>query len=173
MTGDSSDSYEDALAAFYGGEVIGEALYSGLLEGTSDPSKRHKLAHLLQLETETKAWLRPHMVLAGVSVAEPPALRETALKFVATLSKLDWRGKMKALADLVPQSANQYRAYAAAARGRGNVQQVSVCDFMVEHELNQGEFARLELEGADLAVSLAPILRHSRYPLPVGITPAL
>ena len=168
MIDQTSNSYEDGLAAFYDGEIKGEAIYSALLEGTSDPLERLKLAHLLQLETETKAWLRPHMILAGLSVAEPPVLRKAALKFTDALIKLDWREKMKALSDLVPISAKQYRGYAEAARARGDDQRAAVCDFMVEHELDQGNFARLELEGADAAVSLAPILRHSRYPLPVG-----
>lgn len=172
MSDDSSYSYTDGLVAFYGGEIIGEAIYSGLLECANDPFERLKLAHLLQLETETKAWLRPHMILAGLSIAEPSESRETGLKFVAALAKLDWPGKMKALVDLVPESAQQYRAFAEAARDRGDAQQAAVCDFMVEHELGQAEFARLELEGAELFISLAPILRQSRYPLPVGVSPA-
>jgi hypothetical protein len=126
-----------------------------------------KWAHLLQLETETKAWLRPHMILAGVAIVEPPELRESAKHFVADLVPLEWAG-MKALAAFVPDLVERYRAYIEAALSRGDVEQAGVCQFMADHELVQEEFARLELAGANLATSLEPLMRQCRYPLPVG-----
>jgi hypothetical protein len=172
MSDGCSYAYADGLNAFYHGEIIGEAIYSGLLEGTTDHLELLKLGHLLQLETETKAWLRPHMISAGLSIAEPSALREVAARFVTEQSALDWSGKMKALVELIPDLAKQYSRYAEAARIRGDAQQAAVCNFMVEHELAQEKFARLELEGAELSASLAPLLHHSRYPLPIGVSPA-
>jgi hypothetical protein len=125
------------------------------------------LAHLLQLETETKAWLRPHMILAGVAIVETPELRESARQFVAGLTALEWAGKMKALMALVPDLEKQYKTYVEAALARGDAEQAAVCQFMIDHELVQAEFARLELGGAKPATSLEPLLRQSRYPLPV------
>lgn len=168
MTIDRSFSFEEGLAEFYRGEVFGEALYSALLEIAEAPLERLKLAHLLQLETETKAWLRPHMISVGVSVAEPAKLRDAAQPLIDGLTSLDWPEKMKALVVLIPQVAKQYGAYAEAARNRANVAQAAVCDFMADHELAQGEFFQLELDGADLATSLKPLMQHSRYPLPLG-----
>jgi hypothetical protein len=168
MASDDDYSYERGLNEFYRGEVIGEAIYSALLEAAEAPEERLKWAHLLQLETETKAWLRPHMILAGVSIVEPPDLRETAQHIVAGLVSLDWAGKMKALTAFVPDLVKHYRAYAEAAHDRGDVEQAVVCQFMVDHELVQEEFARLELDGANPATSLEPLTRQSRYPLPVG-----
>jgi hypothetical protein len=167
MTSADDHSYERGLAEFYHGEVIGEAIYSTLLEAATAPEERLKWAHLLQLETETKAWLRPHMILAGVAISEPPDLREIARQIVTGLVPLDWAGKMKALAALVPVSTTQYRAYAEAADDRGDAEQAAVCQFMVDHELVQEEFTRLELSGANAAISLEPLMRQSRYPLPV------
>lgn len=168
MNSDGSYSYENGLAEFYRGEIIGEIVYLALIEATSDPAERLKLAHLLQLETETKAWLRPHMIRAGLSIAEPAELGEIAQGLISLLVSLDWSGKMRSLMDIIPDLVRQYGAYAEAARSRGEAEQAAVCDFMVDHELAQEEFARLELEGAEPAASLAPLLRQSRYPLPVG-----
>ncbi|TAL03020.1 MAG: hypothetical protein EPO08_05355 [Rhodospirillaceae bacterium] len=162
-------TYEEGLGEFYRGEIVGEAIYSGLVECAKDPLERLKLAHLLQLETETKAWLRPHMIAAGVSVAEPAASRDPAIGFVNRLGALSWSEKVQFIADIVPGQVTQYRAYADAARARGNAAQAAVCDFMVEHELAQAEFARHELAGAEPAVSLAPLLRHSCNPLPTCV----
>jgi hypothetical protein len=108
------------------------------------------------------------MIRAGMAVAEPQELAETAQHHVASLVSLEWAGKMKAIAAFVPDLVKQYRAYVEAARSRGDVEQATVCQFMVDHELAQEEFARLELGGADPATSLEPLMRQSRYPLPVG-----
>jgi hypothetical protein len=166
MTGEVSFSFQEGLAEFYRGEVIGETSYSALLEATEDPLERLKLAHLLQLETETKAWLRPHMIRVGMCVSEPLKWREEARQFVAGLVSLGWPDKMRVLASFIPDAVKQYATYAEAARNRGDTDQAAICDFMVDHELAQEEFARLELEGAEPAVSLKPITRQSRYPLP-------
>ncbi len=68
MTGDGTYRFHDGLVEFYRGEVIGEAIYSALIEATNDSVERLKLAHLLQLETETKAWLRPHLIRSCLGV---------------------------------------------------------------------------------------------------------
>jgi hypothetical protein len=50
MASDDDYAYERGLAEFYRNEVIGEAMYSTLLEIAETPEERLKLAHLLQLE---------------------------------------------------------------------------------------------------------------------------
>lgn len=166
MPGEEAYSYENGLAEFYRGEVIGEAGYSALIESTADRLEQLKLAHLLQLETETKAWLRPHMIRAGLSVAELPEFRESAQNIVAALVALDWPGKMNAILGFIPDLVDQYSAYATAARSRGNEEQAAVCDFMVDHERAQEEFAQFELNGVEPSASLRPLTRQSCYPLP-------
>jgi len=63
-------SFEETLRAFYNGEVLGEAAYSGLLASARDADERFKWSMLLLLETETKAWLRAPMVAHGVGIEE-------------------------------------------------------------------------------------------------------
>jgi len=63
-------SFADALRAFYNGEVLGEAAYSALVASAQDAEERLKWSTLLQLETETKAWLRAPMVARGMGVEE-------------------------------------------------------------------------------------------------------
>src|SRR6202050_675361 len=63
-------SYAEALLEFYNGEVGGEALYSTLLGSARNQEEILKWSTLLQLETETKAWLRAPMVAHGVSIEE-------------------------------------------------------------------------------------------------------
>ena len=54
----------------YQGEVLGEAVLGRWLQLESDPVRRYKWATLQQLETETKARLRPFMMRLGLSVVE-------------------------------------------------------------------------------------------------------
>ena len=160
--------YREGLKEFYQGEILGEAFYSGLLETTEDTFERLKIAHLLQLETETKAWLRPHLLSAGVSVVEPAALRERGLGFAQAQSS-DWGDKMRSLADGIETVfASLYGRYGDAARSRGRADEAAVCDFMVEHEMAQVEFARLDLAGRPLEQVLAPLRRHSKHLLPIA-----
>lgn len=53
-------SYAEALSEFYNGEVYGETLFSALVGSARNADERLKWSMLLQLETETKAWLRAH-----------------------------------------------------------------------------------------------------------------
>lgn len=162
-------SFENALKEFYRSEVVGEAILSALSEGSIDPIERLKLGHLLQLETETKAWLRPHLIQAGLSIAEPPEFREPVEQIVTALAPLEWSDKVRAIANFIPDLVKQYGAYAQAARDRNDTKQAEICDFMVEHERVQAEFAQLELGGAEPAIALKPLTRRSCYPLPFDL----
>jgi hypothetical protein len=173
MTENRTYSFEEGLSEFYAGEVMGEAIYSALLEDADDPAERLKLAHLLQLETETKAWLRPHMVAVGLAIEEPMTLREKGLA-IAQAQPASWTGKMQGLAQVIEaEFAALYRRYAEAARKRGHFEAAVICDFMVAHELAQVEFARRDLAGESLDRVLEPLRRYSKNPLPLPLNAGL
>ena len=71
-------AYGEGLEMFYNGEVLGEAVYSALIAATPDLAIQLKLSYLLQLETETKAWLRQHLLAVGMNVVEPDEIRTMA-----------------------------------------------------------------------------------------------
>jgi hypothetical protein len=50
---------QHVLKEFYVDEVLGETIYSALFEAATEQQEKRKWATLLQLEAETKAWLRP------------------------------------------------------------------------------------------------------------------
>jgi hypothetical protein len=161
-------AYAEGLKVFYEGEVLGEAIYSALLDAAVDPVERLKIAHLLQLETETKAWLRPYLISVGESVAEPLAVRAEGLA-IAQAQPAAWADKMTALAEVIEaEFAALYSRYGDAARARNNPQEAAVCDFMVAHEMSQVEFARRDLAGEPLARVLEPLRRLSKHLLPLA-----
>ena len=112
-------SYAEALLDFYRGEVLGEAVYSALLESAKNNDERLKLGTLLQLETETKAWLRAPMVAHGASLEEPPAARAEGAEIAGQVKSLSWSELMEALRHaLVTEFIPRYQSHADAAKAR-------------------------------------------------------
>jgi hypothetical protein len=159
-------SFEEALRTFYNGEVPGEAVYSALLEHARDAEERLKWGTLLQLETETKAWLRAPMVAHGVGIEERMQDRHEGLAAAERNRSLPWAEQMRVLHDGIGgHFVPLYQGFAEAAKSRGAPAEEAVCLHMVEHEKAQVEFARRELAGASLDQSLAPIVKFLKYPL--------
>jgi hypothetical protein len=157
-------TFKEALKEFYTNEVLGETIYSALFEAANEPHEKRKWATLLQLETETKAWLRPVLLAHGVGVEEHAADRQMVLSMAGGLFPLGWSEKMQALKGLGEQLLPTYQGYADAAAARGEADAAAVCRYMVEHERAQGEFASRELAG-DGASSLEPINGFLKYPI--------
>ena len=158
-------SYAQALLDFYRGEVLGEAVYSALLESARNHDERLKLGTLLQLETETKAWLRAPMVAHGVSLEEPLAARAEGIEIAKQIKSQSWSELMETLRHVVAKDfIPRYQSYADAAKARNRADEEKVCLYMVEHEKSQVEFAQRELAGLDMDRSLEPLVRFLKYP---------
>jgi hypothetical protein len=158
-------SYADALTEFYHGEVLGEAAYSALLATTQEPDERLKWGTLLQLETETKAWLRRYLVAAGVDIEEPEGKRTEGAAVATQIGGLSWTDKMRGLHDALDRRVVPlYQGFADAAKARGAADEEAVCLFMVEHEKAQVAFARRELDGQSDR-SLEPVVKFLKYPI--------
>jgi hypothetical protein len=159
-------SYAEALLEFYGGEVGGEAAYSSLLGMAENDEQRLKWATLLQLETETKAWLRAPLIAHGVSIEERDADRARAARGTEGFRQMSWSQKMQALSSFLEKKVvPRYQSLADEARARGSADEVAVCVFMVEHEKAQIEFAQRELAGASADRSLEPVVKFLKYPI--------
>jgi hypothetical protein len=159
-------SYAETVAYFYNGEVLGEAVYSALCAKAETADERVRMATLLQLETETKAWLRPHALALGISIEERAADREEGLKIAERLKALSWRQLWQALHHgLSAQVVPHFRALAVEAAARGDAREIALCRFMIEHEDAQVEFCRRTVAGEDLATCLEPVAKHLRVRL--------
>ena len=166
LLGNQMSSYAEALLDFYRGEVLGEAVYSALLESARNNEERLKLGTLLQLETETKAWLRAPMVTHGVSLEEPPAARAEGIEIAGQVKSQSWPELMETLRHVVAtEFIPRYQSHADAAKARSRADEEAVCVYMVEHEKSQVEFAQRELAGSAVAHSLEPLVRFLKYPI--------
>ncbi len=133
-----------ALQEFYQGEILGEATFDTMLQSARDESERYKIALMLQLETETKARLRPHLAAQGLSLQEDPQMRPQGEQFARELEKASWNEKMQALAQSLSQTwLPRYRELTATLPPPLR----TVGESMVAHEQALLEMARRELAG--------------------------
>jgi hypothetical protein len=155
-----------ALQEFYQGEILGEAMFDSMLRSAGDESERYKIALMLQLETETKARLRPFLVAEGLPLQEDPRMRPEGEQFARELQSATWNQKMQALAESIGKTwLPRYRELTSilppALRAVG--------ESMVRHEQALFEMARRELAGeSDRSDEPVRDLLINRLPRPVA-----
>jgi len=155
------DDYLNAVTEyFYGGEVMGEAFFAAYLAREADKVRRHKWGTLMQLETETKALLRPFIANLGLGIEEPDVAARIA-EYASAYHAKSWRQHMEEIADITSFFLEKFHGIAAAAPE----QEQATAQYMIEHETAIHDFARLELRG-DARGSLAGVVRQLRWPLP-------
>ena len=150
----------DQILEMYQGEVIGEVLFNAMLNMYPDPDHQYKSATMLQLETETKARLRPVLSELGADLTELDASREAGQGFVEAIKGKDWRDAMQILSDGVIPYVERYREIAVAAPAPYR----EIAQSMVEHEESLQQFASEEAQGNG-AQGLQRIIAQLQYPL--------
>jgi hypothetical protein len=140
----SGAPHQAALQEFYQGEILGEAMFDSMLKSARDEAERYKIALMLQLETETKARLRPFLLAEGVPLQEDPAMRPEGERFASELEAATWSEKMHALADSIGKTwLPRYRQLTVSLPPTLR----AVGESMVAHEQALLEMARRELAG--------------------------
>jgi hypothetical protein len=161
--------FENDLIELYQGEILGEALFSAMLASAENDDQRLKLGSMLQLETETKARLRPALISIGLSIEEDPAMREQALATASALADASWIEKMTTLNhELKTTFVPRFAEIAAHAHTVGNQSHAELADSMVVHEAALLELTRRELNG-EADSSVEPVAMLLTYPLTAPI----
>jgi hypothetical protein len=143
----------------YQGEVLGEAVLGRWLELESDPERRYKWATLQQLETETKARLRPFLMRLGLSVAQNDVSAQVE-EYSKGFTEKSWVELMELSADITGQYLQKFREIEAAAPDGER----EVAHSMVVHEAALHEFAKRELAG-DAKHSLDDVISQLQWPM--------
>ena len=153
-------SFTEQLIEMYQGEVIGEVLFNAMLAMYPEPDQQYKSATMLQLETETKARLRPALAALGADLSELEASREAGHSFVEALAGKDWSGAMQVLSEGITPYVERYREIAASAPADYR----DVAESMVEHEEVLHQFVTAESTGEGEA-ALQALVQQLQYPL--------
>jgi hypothetical protein len=143
----------------YQGEVMGEAILGCYVALEQDPVRRYKFGTILQLETETKARLRPFLTRLGLSIAQDDT-RQAVAGFAESFASKSWPDHMRELVGITGIYLDKFRAIAEAAPESDR----DVTHSMVVHEAAIKNFAELELAG-DTANSLNDVVAQLQYPL--------
>ena len=158
----SDEVFRQALVELYQGEIIGEVILDQMLSFFSEPEFKYKIAVLLQLETETKARLRPTLMRLGLEIAESDSSRELGLETAAKMRGKSWEETMWMLRNIVKPAVERYEEIAAEAPAEFQ----SIAQSMVIHEQSLYDFTELELAG-DKENSLVSIIDQLEFkPLP-------
>jgi len=157
----SLKEFKIGLVELYQGEVIGEVLFSRMLERYGSADQLYKLGTLLQLETEAKARLRPALMQLGLDLVELDESRNQGNDFYQTFEGMDWEAAMGHLATVVKPFVQRYRQIAELAPPE--YQQLA--NSMVVHEQSILDAAELEAAGNGDR-SMDDVVKQLVFPLP-------
>ncbi len=144
---------------FYQGEVFGEGVFAAYYAAESDPARKLKWANCLQLETETKARLRPFLIRLGLPLAEPD-IHPVVQAYAGAYASKTWDEHMRDLAATTTKYLEKFKAIEAQAEGYER----RMAYVMVVHEAALLSFAQLELEGKGER-SLDDVMQQLHWPI--------
>ncbi|HLZ83951.1 MAG TPA: hypothetical protein VKQ54_10330 [Caulobacteraceae bacterium] len=154
-----TDAYRAGLQTLYDGEVMGERLLLALYAGARSPREADHFAAILQLETETKARLRPLLLKHGMSPTEDTADLGGIPARLANYASQPWRDYAAATAARLAGVLRGYEAIAAL----GPPEDQPILEAVVRHEAALLDWARAEAAG-ETDQSLAAILALLCFP---------
>lgn len=143
----------------YQGEVLGEAMLDAYVTCEKDPIRRYKWATLLQLETETKARLRPFLTQLGLSIVQRDTHEQVAA-LVKSYETKSWTRHMRETLKITGIYVEKFREIEAASPGNER----AITHSMVLHEAAIQKFAEMELAG-DSENSLNDVIAQLHFPL--------
>ena len=152
--------YPACLRDLIESEIFGEAVSLALLEVAKTERDRYHFATLLQLETETKARLRPLLYKHGVSLSEKMP-DDQIEEIVQGYLDSSWEEFAAANKAVVEDFLQRFREIAAA----GPVEDREILESMIRHESAILRWFDMESRG-ETQGSLDRIIDELQYPIP-------
>jgi hypothetical protein len=155
----TSTEYPGCIQELYQSEVLGEAAFLALLAVARNEFDRYHLGTILQLETETKARLRPFLLKHGLPLEEQADAAQIE-GFVAAYQEYPWHEFLAGLQPLVGTFLARFKEIAEA----GPAEDQDVLQSMVTHE--QAFVIWIDRELAGQSNSLEAVISQLQFPLP-------
>jgi hypothetical protein len=156
-------SYPACIRDLYESEIFGEAVFLALVEIARSPREKFQLGTLLQLETETKARLRPFLFQHGLSLDETMDLAGVAVA-VEGYQVLDWPAFAAANIPVVQGYLSRFEAILEL----GPPEDQTTLQSMVDHEASILRWVTMERDGITQG-SLDDVIAQLQYPLPARV----
>ena len=158
----SDPTYPACIRELYESEIFGEAAALAVLEVATDSRDRHHLGTLLQLETETKARLRPFLARHGLSPSEEMDLSDVP-GIVAAYRDSSWQE----FVGIIKQDVESFLSRFEEIARMGPEEDREILQSMVRHESSILRWADMESRG-ETEGSLDDMIAQLQYPLPPG-----
>jgi hypothetical protein len=155
----SNTDYPDCINELYQSEVVGEKMFLALINVAKNEREKYHFGTVLQLETETKARLRPFLLKHNIDLVED-AGPELVEQIVAAYRENSWQDFLAGLTPLVDSVVARFKEIAAA----GSAQNQDVLQSMIVHEESFVPWIEKEIAGEE--GSLDAIISQLQYPLP-------
>ena len=153
-------AYPSCIRELYESEIFGEAASLAVLDAADNERDRYHFGTLLQLETETKARLRPFLAKYALSMSEEMDLGDIAA-IVASYKEGGMIGFAKANAPVVENFLARFKEIAAT----GPDEDQDVLQSMLRHETAILNWMNAEAKGPTEG-SLDGIIAELNYPMP-------
>ena len=153
-------TYPNCIRRLYESEVNGEAIFSALLKAAKSERDRYHLATLLQLETETKAWLQPFLFKHGVEFSRPD-IKPFIDQALGLYGENGWQGLMLAAKQVATSALADFEAIAATDPEEDQ----AYLGGMVRHERAILNWIDGEIRGAG-DQSLSGVIAQLTFPIP-------
>lgn len=152
--------YPACIRELYESEIFGEAAALALFEAARNDRERHHFGTLLQLETETKARLRPFLRKYDMTLSEKMDLSDVD-ETVTGYRAGSWEEFIGGLLPVVQSFLARFKEIAEACPAEDE----AIVDSMVHHESAILKWLELEKAGATES-SLDGIIEQLQHPLP-------
>jgi hypothetical protein len=152
-------SYPACTRELYESEILGETLFLALVQEAKSPRDRYHLGTLLQLESETKARLRPLLFKHGVSLDEVTDLSLVELA-IGAYRDMSWQEFAELNVPVVEDFLARFKAIAEL----GDEVDREILESMVRHEASILRWATMERDGV-VDGSLDDVIAQLNYPL--------
>jgi hypothetical protein len=156
-------AYPACIRDLYESEIFGEAVFLALVAIAKNPREQYQLGTLLQLETETKARLRPFLFQHGISLDETMDLAGVALA-IEGYQVLSWPEFAAANIPVVQGFLSRFEAILEL----GPTKDKRILRSMVDHEASILKWVTMESDGITNG-SLDDVIAQLQYPLPVHV----
>jgi hypothetical protein len=147
----SDTGYPECINELYQSEVLGEQAFLALVDAARNERDRYHFGTFLQLESETKARLRPLLQKYGMPFVEHAEAREAVAGFAALYTDNEWQGFLAQLKPLIEHFITRFQEIADA----GPAEDREVLQSMVTHEQSFIHWIEKEMAGEPGGLELA------------------
>ena len=162
-------NYPECIRELYESEIFGEAIGLALVAVAKNDRERYHHATILQLETETKARLRPFLYKYGISLdlctayagRDEKADLSAVPQLVASYENGSWKEFMAGAIPIVKQFLGRFEQIAEA----GPKEDQDYLRSMIRHEASILRWMEMEAAG-ETQGSLDAVIEQLKFPLP-------